>query len=72
MQTSRTKTTIRSQKAKKLKSGMLSNEDQSKRFIEAAREAECSEDEAVFDEALKRIAKAKPVKPAMRSGKSRD
>jgi hypothetical protein len=33
---------------------------QSKRFIEAAREAECSEDEVVFDENLKRIVKAKP------------
>jgi hypothetical protein len=29
--------------------------EQAKRFIEAAREAECSEDEAVFDENLKRI-----------------
>ena len=29
------------------------------RFIKAAREAECSEDEAVFDANLKRIAKAK-------------
>lgn len=34
---------------------------QSQRFIDAAREAECSEDEAVFDETLKRIAKAKPT-----------
>jgi hypothetical protein len=35
------------------------------RFIEAAREAECSEDEAVFDENMKRIAAvAKPPKPA--------
>ena len=33
---------------------------QTKRFIEAARNAECSEDEAVFDENLKRIAKVKP------------
>jgi hypothetical protein len=39
------------------------NTDQHKRFIEAAREAECSEDEAVFDETLKRIAKVKE-KPA--------
>ena len=35
-------------------------DDQQKRFIEAAREAGCSEDEAVFDENLKRIAKAGP------------
>lgn len=41
-----------------------SKKSQSQRFIEAAREAECSEDEAVFDEALRRIAKAKPPKPA--------
>src|SRR4051812_22005544 len=32
---------------------------QQKRFIEAAREAGASEDEAVFDETLKRVAKAK-------------
>ena len=41
----------------------LPDADQSRRFIEAAREAGCSEDEAVFDEALKRIVKAKPAKP---------
>lgn len=34
---------------------------QSKRFIEAARERGASENEAVFDECLKRIAKAKPI-----------
>jgi hypothetical protein len=33
---------------------------QQKRFIEAAREAGASEDEAVFDENLKRVAKPKP------------
>jgi hypothetical protein len=33
---------------------------QRQRFIEAAREAGASEDETVFDENLKRIAKAKP------------
>jgi len=33
---------------------------QSRRFIEAAREAGCSEDEAVFDENLKKIARHKP------------
>jgi hypothetical protein len=36
---------------------------QAKRFIEAAREAGASEDEAVFDENLKRVAKSKPPKP---------
>lgn len=44
-------------------------ESQKERFIEAAREAECSGDEAVFDETLKRIAKAKPAKLAKRSKK---
>jgi hypothetical protein len=33
---------------------------QSERFIEAARKAGCSEDEAVFDENLKKIARHKP------------
>ena len=33
---------------------------QSERFIEAAREAECSEDEAVFDRVLEKIVKANP------------
>jgi hypothetical protein len=37
---------------------------QSRRFIEAAREAECSEDEGTFDETLRRIVKTKPDKPA--------
>jgi hypothetical protein len=43
-----------------------SQKKQSQRFIEAAREAGASEDEAVFDENLKRVAKPKPtpgVKP---------
>ena len=35
---------------------------QSEYFIEAARDVGCNEDEAAFDEALKRIAKAKPPK----------
>jgi hypothetical protein len=35
--------------------------DQAKRFIEAAREAGCSEDEAEIRENMKRIAKAKPA-----------
>jgi hypothetical protein len=34
--------------------------EQSQRFIKAARKAGCSEDEAVFDENLKRIARHKP------------
>jgi hypothetical protein len=36
---------------------------QRQRFIDAAREAGASEDEAVFRENLKRIAKAKPSPP---------
>ena len=62
MQTSRTKASIRPQKAEKLKTATRANANQAKRFVEAAREAECSEDEAVFDENLKRIAKATPTK----------
>jgi hypothetical protein len=37
-----------------------SDPEQSKRFIETARELGCDEDEAAFDEKLKRIATAKP------------
>ena len=40
-----------------------SKKSQSQRFIEAAREAECSEDEAVFDQALRRI-EGKALKPS--------
>jgi hypothetical protein len=41
--------------------------DQSRRFIETARELECDEDEAAFDEKLKRIAQAKPAqKPPLK------
>jgi len=40
--------------------------NQRDRFVEAARAAECSEDEAVFDETLKRIAKAKPQGKAVK------
>ena len=36
------------------------------RFIEAARAAECSDDEAVFDRTIKHIAKA-PPKPKKKS-----
>lgn len=43
--------------------------DQQRRFIEAAQEAGCSEDESAFDEALRRIAKAKPARPPKRSEK---
>ena len=41
---------------------------QSCRFIEAAREAECSEDEAVFDRTIKHIGKA-PPKPKKKPSK---
>jgi hypothetical protein len=39
-----------------------SKKSQRQRFIDAAREAGASEDEAVFDENLKRLAKATPEK----------
>jgi uncharacterized protein HemY len=42
--------------------------NQAARFIEAARAAECSEDEAVFDETMKKIAKAKPKGSAHQRG----
>jgi hypothetical protein len=37
--------------------------EQSKRFIEKARELGCDEDEAAFGERLRKIAKAKPSEP---------
>jgi hypothetical protein len=40
------------------------------RFIEAAREAGASEDEAVFDENLKQVAKTKPT--AKKNGHEND
>jgi hypothetical protein len=42
------------------------NKNQRQRFIEAAREAGASEDEAVFDENLKRIAKPREKPDANR------
>lgn len=46
-------------KPAKLGAEKLTPEEQRRRFIEAAREAGASEDEAAFDDALKKIAKAK-------------
>lgn len=40
-------------------------EAQRKRFIETARELGCDEDEAAFDEKLRRIATAKPRSKAV-------
>jgi hypothetical protein len=45
--------------------------NQSARFIKAAREAGCSEDEAVFDENLKKIARHKPPPAAPEPTKSK-
>lgn len=42
------------------KSQSKSDREQRERFIEAARKAGASEDEADFDRALKKVAKAKP------------
>jgi hypothetical protein len=44
-------------------------ESQRRRFIEAARAAGCSEEESVFDENLKKIARHKP--PAAQASASR-
>jgi hypothetical protein len=38
----------------------ITSKEQSKRFIDTARELGCDEDEAAFEEKLKRIATAKP------------
>ena len=38
------------------------NKSQVEKFTDAAREAECDEDEAHWDERLKKVAKAKPEK----------
>ena len=42
---------------------MTDPKTQVNKFKEAAREAECDEDEAHWDERLKKVAKAKPEKP---------
>lgn len=44
--------------------GKTKKSDQSQKFIDTARELEVDEDEAAFDEKLKRLAKAKPKKEA--------
>jgi hypothetical protein len=43
---------------------MTGEKSQSDRFKDAAREAECDEDEARWSERLKRVAKTKPDQPA--------
>jgi hypothetical protein len=48
-----------------------SQSEQSQRFIEAAREAGCSEDESVFDENLKKIARHKPPGAPIESKKAK-
>lgn len=45
-------------------------QEQSKRFIDAAREAGASEDEAVFNENLKRLAQHKPREERKADGDS--
>jgi hypothetical protein len=42
------------------KSSHKDDPDQLKRFIKTARDLECDEDEAAFDEKLRRIATVKP------------
>jgi hypothetical protein len=51
-------------KGRKQRPRLHRDSEQSRRFIEAARAAGASEDETVFDENLKRVAKAKPTKDA--------
>jgi len=45
--------------------------EQSEKFIEKARELDCDEDESVFDQAIKKIAKAKPKKKSLASQSSK-
>lgn len=45
---------------------------QSQRFIETARELGCDEDEAAFEEKLKRIATAKPKRSKASSNRRRE
>lgn len=42
---------------------MTDKQTQSDKFRELARELECEEDEARWDELLKKVAKGKPEKP---------
>jgi hypothetical protein len=46
--------------------------EQSKRFIETVRELGCDEDEAAFEEKLKRIATAKPKRSKASSNRRRE
>ncbi len=46
-------------------------ESQLEKFKEAARELECDEDEAAFEEKLKRIAKADPPKDGDKTNEDR-
>jgi hypothetical protein len=54
---------MKSSKKRATKKQLAANYDQRAAFIEAARKAGCSEDEAVFDENLKKIARHKPPAP---------
>jgi hypothetical protein len=51
---------MKSSKKRAKKKQLAANPDQRAAFIEAARKAGCSEDESVFDENLKKIARHKP------------
>lgn len=48
-----------------------SRKTQRQRFIEAAKEAGCSDDETAFDEALRKIGRAKEVEPKGKSKPTR-
>jgi hypothetical protein len=52
---------MKSSKKRAKKKQLAANPDQRAAFIEAARKAGCSEDESVFDENLKKIARHKTV-----------
>ena len=49
----------------------ISKSSQKARFIKAAREAECSEDEAVFDRNMQKITKVNRTSPKLPTAKRR-
>ena len=55
----------------KSKASPTQDKAQRQRFIDAAREAGASEDEAVFDESLKRIAKQTVTQPKRKGPQTR-
>ena len=55
----------------KTPTGKAADKAQSRRFIEAARELGCDEDEAAFDEKLRKVGAPKPPDPKAQKPKTR-